>query len=302
MFAKAAALSGWCLPHSISKQFLKADDTAISGNSRHFVRNVFRSIHYVHWEVGSGFHVVMDSLRANINWPRLSLVWHPDSHLAAGFISVRTAGFCSYFMKGLHHQLLVAVHKRLYNRLYSNVVCLFCKNVEVSDHVFSCLFDTADCVWLMDTCASAWEVCSGLSRFSLCVFQLLFDCAANVDVCAALYKDFVFGGWFNESVSVFKDLKVASLNIVNFVHKLYITFRESLWLVQTKHQAFMEKNGLIPCDGFISISVSGLSLMLLAGMVRLLGITDVHGISFGLRKSCQFLLGISDMVSVYISV
>ncbi|KAG9306144.1 hypothetical protein G9A89_016048 [Geosiphon pyriformis] len=266
MFAKTAALSGWHLPHSISKQFLKTGNIAISGNSRHFVHDIFHSIHCVHWEVGSGSHVMTASLCADINWPRSLLVWHLDFYLAAGFISVRTAGLCSYFMKTLHHQLPVAVHKHLYSRLYSSVMCLFCEDVEVSDYVFSCLFDATDCVWLMDIYASAWK--------------LLFDCAANVDICAALCKGFVFNGWFNESVSVFKDPEVASLNIVNFVCKLC--------------------NELILHDDFIPILVSGLSLMLLAGVVRLLDITNAHDVSFGLCKSRQFLLDISDVVSVYI--
>ncbi|KAG9304995.1 hypothetical protein G9A89_007398 [Geosiphon pyriformis] len=228
------------------------------------------------------------SLHADIDWPRSLLVWHPDSYLAAGFTST------------LHHWLLVAVCKCLYSRLYPSVVYLFCEDVKVSDHVFSCLFDAADHVRLMNTHASIWEVCSGLSYSFSYVSQLLFDCAANVDICAALCKSFVFSGWFDESVSVFKDPKVASLNIVNFVCELCIAFQKGFWLVRTKHQAFMEKNRLIPCDGFILILVFGLPLMLLAGMVRLLDITNAHGISFGLCKSCQFLLGISDMVFVYI--
>ncbi|KAG9291100.1 hypothetical protein G9A89_012972 [Geosiphon pyriformis] len=212
------------------------------------------------------------SLHADIDWPRSSLVWHPDSHLAAGFTSVQTA---------------VAVHKHLYSRLYSSVVCLFCGDVEVSDHVFSCPFDAADHVWLMNTHASAWE--------------LLFDCAVNVDICAALCKSFVFSEWFDKSVSVFKDPKVASLNIVNFVCELCVAFQEGFWLVRAKHQAFMKKNGLIPRDSSIPILVSGFPSMLSAGVVRLLGITNAHSISFGLCKSRQFLLGISNVVSVYIN-
>ncbi|KAG9296929.1 hypothetical protein G9A89_006884 [Geosiphon pyriformis] len=42
----------------------------------------------------------------------------------------------------LHHHLSVAVQKCLYDRGYPNVVCLFCGEVEVSDHVFSCSSDT----------------------------------------------------------------------------------------------------------------------------------------------------------------
>ncbi|KAG9298736.1 hypothetical protein G9A89_012804 [Geosiphon pyriformis] len=47
--------------------------------------------------------------------------------------------FCSVYhmcWEALHHHLPVAVRKCLYSRHYPEVVCLFCSNVEVSDHVF----------------------------------------------------------------------------------------------------------------------------------------------------------------------
>ncbi|KAG9301979.1 hypothetical protein G9A89_021023 [Geosiphon pyriformis] len=52
--AKNTALSTWHLPHLVSKCFLRAGGNVVSGNSRHFVCNVFQSILCVHWEVGSG--------------------------------------------------------------------------------------------------------------------------------------------------------------------------------------------------------------------------------------------------------
>ncbi|KAG9286398.1 hypothetical protein G9A89_014564 [Geosiphon pyriformis] len=59
---RVAASSSWWLPHRIDERFLKTGDSAISGNSRHFVRNIFRSVHRVYWEVRSGFRVLVDSL------------------------------------------------------------------------------------------------------------------------------------------------------------------------------------------------------------------------------------------------
>ncbi|KAG9295569.1 hypothetical protein G9A89_003872 [Geosiphon pyriformis] len=87
----------------------KVDGTAISGNSRYFVQDVFQSVHYAHWEISSGSWVVVNSLCVDIDWFRSLLVWHPDSHMAAGFTSKQTAGFWTYFMKALHLQLSVAV-------------------------------------------------------------------------------------------------------------------------------------------------------------------------------------------------
>ncbi|KAG9304035.1 hypothetical protein G9A89_005945 [Geosiphon pyriformis] len=176
--AKNAVFSDWFLPHLVGKCFLKAGGTAISGNSRHFVHNVFKSI-------------MVGSLRADIDWYRSSLVWHPNSHLAAGFTSMWTVGFQMYFMKVLHYQLSVAICKQLYDKCYPSVVCLFCGDVEVSDHIFSCFFNAAIRAWLLDAYASAWLVHSGLSRSFLCIVQLLAICAADMKVGSALYKGFV---------------------------------------------------------------------------------------------------------------
>ncbi|KAG9288320.1 hypothetical protein G9A89_021351 [Geosiphon pyriformis] len=214
--AKGAALSAWCLPYLVSKHFLCAGGTAVFGNSRHFVRDVFR-------------------LRANINWSKSFMVWHPDSHLASGFTSMCTAGCRTYFMKALHHQLPVAVHKHLYNRRYPSVVCLFCGDVETSDHVFSCSQDAVGRVRLLGAHASAWEALSGLSRSSLCVSQALASCVSEVGVGVALCKGFVFDEWFRESVSVFKDSKEGAKRIVSFVHEFCLAFRDDVWLVQAKH-------------------------------------------------------------------
>ncbi|KAG9297051.1 hypothetical protein G9A89_000430 [Geosiphon pyriformis] len=107
--AMNTAFFAWHLPHLVSERFLKAGVNMVSGNSRHFVRDVFRSIHRVHWEVGSGSQVVPGCLHADIDWLRSSLVWHLDFHMATGFTSVRMAGFRTYFMKVLHHHHPVAV-------------------------------------------------------------------------------------------------------------------------------------------------------------------------------------------------
>ncbi|KAG9298216.1 hypothetical protein G9A89_002704 [Geosiphon pyriformis] len=106
-FTKTAVFSDLHLLHMIDEYFLKAGGITVFSNSRHFV--------------------LVDSLYADVDWSRFFL----------------TAGFQMYFMKTLHHCLLVAVYKCLYNRSYPSVICLFCGDVEVSDHVFSCPFDAA---------------------------------------------------------------------------------------------------------------------------------------------------------------
>ncbi|KAG9307300.1 hypothetical protein G9A89_017128 [Geosiphon pyriformis] len=284
--AKETAFSTCRLFHLVSKRFLKIGGTVISGNSRHFVYDVFCLVHYARWEVESGSWVVADGLCADINWSKSSLVWHPNSHLAAGFTSVRTAGFQTYFMKAFHRRLPVAVHKHLYNRGYPSVMCLYCGDVEISDHVFSCSHDITSCVQLLDVHASAWMALSGLFWFSSCVLQLLNSCVSK----------------YHESVLVFKDSEVGASKIVNFVCGFCLAFWDDIWLVHTRHRVFIEKHSLIPHDGSTPASVSGLSMVFSAGVVRLLGVAEAFGVGFGFYKFCPFFLGIGDLVSVHISI
>ncbi|KAG9286810.1 hypothetical protein G9A89_012360 [Geosiphon pyriformis] len=249
--ARAAALSGWHLPHSVNERYLRGGGAAISGNSRHFVRDIF--------------------------W--LLLVWHPDSHMAADFTNKQTAGFQTYFMKALHHRLSVAV-------LIPSVTCLFCGDVEVSDHVFSCSFDANGRAQLLDTYAAVWG--------------LMSTCVSDISVSIALCKGFVFKDWFHESVSVFKDSRIVGQTIMAFVHEFSLAFWEDIWLVCAKHRAFMEKNGLIPCNGSVPVLISGLSLGLSSGVTQLLGVAEAIGVSFGFHKFCLFFFGIGGKVSVHI--
>ncbi|KAG9292635.1 hypothetical protein G9A89_007007 [Geosiphon pyriformis] len=255
--ARTTASSGVHLPHRINEHFLKAGGTVVSGNSRHFVRDVFRSIHRVHWEVSSG------------SWT-------------------------------LHHHLSVAVQKHLYDKGYPSVMCLFCDNVEISDHVFSCPFDAGDHARLINAHASVWKTCSGLSHSTLCVSQSLSACTSNAVVGAAICKGFVFNEWYRESFSVFKDFKTVAQNIVAFVRDFCLVFCDDIWLVHAKHRAVMEKGGLIPHDGSIPVSVSGLLSVLSSNVVRLLGIANAIGIGFRFHRSSLFFLGIGNLVSVHI--
>ncbi|KAG9306710.1 hypothetical protein G9A89_004257 [Geosiphon pyriformis] len=67
--AGVTASSSW-----VDEWFLRAGDSAIFGNSRHFVYDIFWSVHRVCWEVGSGSRVLVDSLRSDVNWARSVLV------------------------------------------------------------------------------------------------------------------------------------------------------------------------------------------------------------------------------------
>ncbi|KAG9301951.1 hypothetical protein G9A89_020995 [Geosiphon pyriformis] len=288
VIASAVSVSDWFLPPRLDEHFLMADGNVVSGNSRHFVCDTFRAMCHAHWEVGSGSKFLPVNLCADVDWSHSSLVWHPNLHMTTSFTSKISANAHSYFIKALHHRLPVAVRKWLYNRLYPSVLCLYCGDVKVSDHVFSCKID--DSAWrrLLDSHMNSWETLSGSSVSFSVLLQLLSSC--------------VLGSSFSEAVSVFYNPKVACLEVINFACSLDLAFRNEIWLVQAKHHAYMEKHGLIPLDGSSPISVSGLTSRLSAGVVDLLGIDEALGVHFGFRKSCMFFSSIGDSASVYIAV
>ncbi|KAG9302504.1 hypothetical protein G9A89_007208 [Geosiphon pyriformis] len=253
--------------------FLAQEISIVSENSKYFVYNVFRSIHCVCWELGSGIKIVNSYLFVNVDWFRSFLVWHSDSYMAAGFTNHHSANFCSYFMKALHHRLPIAVRKHLYDKHYPSVMCLYCGDIEVSDHL-----------QLFVDFAFAWRAVSGLSHALSHVSQMLSDCLTDLGLVVSLYKSFVLVNWYQKATSCFGDSKTASDKVIEFV------------------RAFMEKHNLISHNNSVLVSVSGGVLTLSAHVIRLLGINDVFGVSFGLHSSCQFFSDIGNLVSVYVSV
>ncbi|KAG9297267.1 hypothetical protein G9A89_009949 [Geosiphon pyriformis] len=222
--------------------------------------------------------------------------------MATGPTSRPLANAYTYFIKTLHHWLPVAVRKRLYNKCYPSVLCLYCGNMESSDHVFFCKVNNSARNRILDFYVASWKALTGLSLSSSVVIQLLSSCASDFPVFMALCKGFVFNDWFCEAVSVFCDPEIAELEVVKFVHSLSLAFRDGVWMVCAKHRAYIKKAKLIPLDGSTPVSVSGLVSGFSAGVVKLLGITEAVGIRFGFCKPCLFFSGIGSLVSVRISV
>ncbi|KAG9294175.1 hypothetical protein G9A89_021534 [Geosiphon pyriformis] len=286
--ASDASFSDWYFPFHLGEHFIMTNGVVVSGNSRHFVHNIYYSICHTCWKVGFGSRILVSGLLSEVDWHCLSLVWHPDLHMAAGFTSRLSANTCTYFMKALHHQLPVAVRKCLYNRLYPSVLCLYCGDVEASDHVFFYKIDNS--------------MVSGFSYSSSGILQLLSLCVSDSSLSIALFKNFVFNDWFHETVTVFHDFKIAGLEIVKFVYFFSLALRSNVWSVCAKHCAYIEKNRLISLDGSVLVSISGLASEFLAGVVKLLGIADAFGVYFGFHKSCLFFSDVSDSVLVHIAV
>ncbi|KAG9289016.1 hypothetical protein G9A89_015565 [Geosiphon pyriformis] len=146
VLAEQAAHSGVSLPARINCKYVIANGRPVSGNACHFVRDIFHSICKFQWEVGPGQRVVSCLFGLVVDWNSTTLVWHPDSHMLSGSMCRATAALCTYFMKAVHFRLPVAIQKRLYIKDYPGVSCLFCGNVELPDHGFTCVKDAS--VWL----------------------------------------------------------------------------------------------------------------------------------------------------------
>ncbi|KAG9299131.1 hypothetical protein G9A89_020444 [Geosiphon pyriformis] len=253
-------------------------------------------------KVSSGSGFLAGNLHSDVNWLASFRVWHPDLHMATGFTSRCTANIRTYFMKALYHRLPMAVRKHIYDKCYSSVLCLYCGEVEVSDYVFSCIIDDAAHHQVLESYMFSWKVLFGLFLPALCVLQLLLTCATDLLVFSTLCKGFVFKGWLQEAVSVFHVPKVAGVKIADFVCSVCVVFRNNIWLVCAKYRAYMERNGLIPVNGLVPVSISGLTSRFSDGVVKLLGVVEVFGVCFGFRKSYSFFSGIGDSVSINIIV
>ncbi|KAG9292357.1 hypothetical protein G9A89_015227 [Geosiphon pyriformis] len=249
-FAKAACFSNWYFSYYIANCYIK------TGSDIFFVMYFGLSIKYAG--------------RLALSF----LVWYSNLHLASGFTNRSIAEAYTNFMKALYYWLSVVVYKCLYAKNYPNVICLFCEDIEISNHTFFCLFNS-------DVCCLSF-------------------CSSNAAVCVALSKRFVFNDWYQKSLFIFKDSKIVGRMVVNFMRRFGLVFREKIWLAHVKHWAFMEKNGLISYDESVPVSVFELFSVFSVGIVKLLGIADIISISFGFCNFCQFFSGLDSVVLVYI--
>ncbi|KAG9288301.1 hypothetical protein G9A89_021332 [Geosiphon pyriformis] len=164
----AGAASGFpfSLCADVREHFLVAESVTVSGNVRHFVRNIFQSICCAHWKAESGCDVVPDAMIGCIDWVITVKVWHPDSYMLAGFTSCASSMLRTYVMKAVHRRLLVVVRKRLYDRCYPSVLCLFCGEVEFSDHAFTCVHEFDIHGEILEEASAYWLALAGGSPVS----------------------------------------------------------------------------------------------------------------------------------------
>ncbi|KAG9294215.1 hypothetical protein G9A89_021574 [Geosiphon pyriformis] len=307
---KRADLAAWAasgfffsLLTGVCKHFLVVESTAVSGNARHFVRDIFQSICHAHWKAGPGYDVIPDALIGCINWVVMTKVWHPNSHMLAGFTSHKSLTLCTYLIKAVHRRLPVAVRKKLYNKCYSGVLCLLCSGVEFPDHAFTYVRESGICDEILVETSAHWSVLAGVFNvFSSAVLQVLSYCSVDVELYTLVCKGFVLNDWCQEACSVFDDKKIAVAQIVDFVKFVVELHHTKMWLVRSSYQVVIEKAGLVHDGGVVSGLSHGISSILFDSVVRLLGVVKSFAICFGHHKLCCFFSGLSGQIQVNIGV
>ncbi|KAG9300883.1 hypothetical protein G9A89_015339 [Geosiphon pyriformis] len=205
--ADKTAGSPFSLPAGVCKCFLVAEDTAILGNTCHFVRDVYRSICCAYWETGPSHDVVSVASLQSFDWIASTQVWHPNLHMLAGFTSCKFAILCTYLIKALHRRLPVA--------------CLLCGEMELPDHIFTCLWDVYIQEDILLEVSACWISLAGACNPSFSsVLKTLDLCYLDVNLYSVMCKKFVLKDWCAEAVGIFGDVKSITSMVVDFVRYL----------------------------------------------------------------------------------
>ncbi|KAG9297346.1 hypothetical protein G9A89_004008 [Geosiphon pyriformis] len=201
------------------------------------------------WEVGPSQEIVSCLFGLVVDWNSSTLVWHPDSHMLSGSTCRATAALRTYFMKAVHFRLPVAVRKRLYNKDYPGVSCLFCDNVELPDHGFTCVKDASVQSDILDDFGDLWKTLMGSNLLSSSfVLRDLFLEVFDVRLYSVFCKGFVLKSWMDEATVSLDDKKKVAVVVVDFIHYLAKNYRTNLWLFRTKFRSDIERSGLIGDD------------------------------------------------------
>ncbi|KAG9288059.1 hypothetical protein G9A89_017654 [Geosiphon pyriformis] len=298
-----AVFSCLSLPVGVRECFLVAENTPVSGNTHHFVRNLYKAVCRTWWEVGPGRDVIPGVLIEAIIWNATVRVWHPDLHILAGFISQRFSCLRMYLIKAVHRWLPVAVRKRLYDKLYPGVLCLLCCEVELPDHVFTCFHDVEVRKKVLVTACSDWlSVVGSHGLLFSAVLQSLGQCSLDIGLYLVLCKEFVLREWCKEIVEIMDGKEEAVSTVVGFVGRLVELYRSKAWLARLAFRVRMEKTGLVGNDSLFS-GLSHCSGFLLSDkVVRMLGVTGSFAVKFGCRRFYLFFSGLDGSLSVNIDV
>ncbi|KAG9302143.1 hypothetical protein G9A89_020577 [Geosiphon pyriformis] len=178
--------------------------------------------------------------------------------------------------------LVTVVRKRLYDKYYPGVLCLHCGKVEFSDHVFTCNKESVSYKEILFECVAGWKSIAGSClQIPSTVLVSLFSCVFNIGLYALLCKSFVLVRWFEKVLQIFEDCREAACILVDFVYSIGIHHRSVLWEFRSRFRADMEKDSLVSDSEVLPVVSCGAVRDLSDGVVRLIGIDDFFGISFG---------------------
>ncbi|KAG9287384.1 hypothetical protein G9A89_023756 [Geosiphon pyriformis] len=202
--------------------------------------------------------------------------------MLAGFTSRTSSTLRTYVIKAVHRRLPVAVRKRLYNKCYPSVLCLFCDKVEFSDHIFTCVHESGIRGKILVEASARWSALASGSSASA-VLWVLSQCSIDVGLYTLVCKGFVLEEWYGEACDI--------VDYVRFVVGLH---RAKVWLARASHRVVMEKAGLI-CD-------VGVVSELPCGVSSIAWLANSFAVSFGRRKPYCFFSGLGGSVRVVIDV
>ncbi|KAG9297193.1 hypothetical protein G9A89_019474 [Geosiphon pyriformis] len=292
--ASESCFSGKTFPAVVRELCIRSAGMALSCNVRHFVRDYYRVLHRARWENGSGSSVLKDLDVWEVDWKSTAEVWHPDAHMASGFTSRSTAG--------LHKRLPVAVRKRLYDASYPSVSCVFCGEMETSDHVFGCVMDRNCREEILAEFHRQWASLVGVDISSSGILRDLEFCLVDVDRYTSLVKGFVPKGWSREAKLVFGDSGRAGAYVVSFVRNLVSAHRSRVWCRRSEHVAVLVRNGLLALDNCVVPRVGVSMGRFVDGTVVLLSVEENRGVHFGSRLRCLFCSGLGGDVEVLVDM
>ncbi|KAG9300611.1 hypothetical protein G9A89_005211 [Geosiphon pyriformis] len=279
--AGAASESPFSLCANVREHFLVAEGVTVSGNACYFVRNIFRSVCSACWEAGPGCDMVPDAMIGCIDWVVMT--------------KVRISSMlCTYIMKAVHRRLLVAVRKRLYDKHYFSVLCLFCSRVEFSDHAFTCVYESGVRGKILAKASARWSALAGGSPASA-MLRVLSQCSIDVELYTLVCKGFVLGEWYKEACSIFEDRKVAATQIVDYIRFVVELYHAKVWLARASHRVVIEKTGLVCDSGVVSGLSCGVFSVLSDGVIRLFSVANFFA-------SYCFFSGLSGSVRIIIGV
>ncbi|KAG9294853.1 hypothetical protein G9A89_008545 [Geosiphon pyriformis] len=253
----------------VQEHFLMAEGLAVSSNTRHFVRDVFRSVCRVYWEVGPGCSVISGVLVGNVNWVSTSSVWHLDSHMLTGFTSRKSATLHMYIMKAVHYRL---------------------PDVDIWKKVLSKAF--AFWAFLVDT----------HSLFPSAVSWVLDLCYSDVGLYSIICKSFVLKKWCEKTIGVFNRKDKAVNFVVDLVGRLIKLHHSKVWLLRSELRVCIEKAGLVGNSGMLLSLSCYVNSVLLDSVIRFLSVLKFFAVSFGYCKLCLFFFGLDSDLCINIGV